>query len=781
MTSSQVALQVAQQAISVLAKWADANLPSGYQLSAESHPAVVRAKKILSWHDSKGLDCLRLLFDAVKLTDSKVQDRHNYHPASQIADYEPAIPYPQKQPPTLEEQTSLKQQVKQTLEGLAGEDWQNLSLLMLIIEKFGSCLSFGEPDVALIDMVRATAAVAAALVHYPEADELSLIAGDLSGIQKFIYTISSDGALKSLRARSFYLELVTEEIVQQLLAVLELPRTSAIYAGGGKLYLLAAATDETKKKVDRVHQQFNEWLRSEFQSKVFLALDYLSFKASDVANQEIANHWNTMSRKLNEQKSQKFVRHIDQLLKPRESYDDRCRVCHRDDTPDLEQLNPGEDDSVLACPTCRNMFQLGSQLFKAKAFLRSFRDDVPGKLGRLSVKSTYYYLFESKDKIHKFQTNETIFFLNNWTVDDYRAHNYVPLVLGNYGQKSSNEEEPNFIRAIEMANRAEGIKRVGYLRMDVDNLGKIFARGLNANQNLPKLAGLSRQMSYFFKVYLNSLAKNRKDNFLQYEFNDNFKGKFKFMTTAPRQDLLFIYAGGDDLFVSGAWNQVVEFAFDVYQSFRAFTGGNPNITLSGGISIGIVKYPLYQAAEESGEAENAAKSNGRDSLCLFGKAFKWGEWLGTARVEDIDEKAKKYLNLAEPPELFGVWEFVKQLRGELADSYARSFVRNLLATAQIQEQKIREKQRLIDDIRKKQSRQTQDDSAIEKMNDEQEEIRYYLHLPKIAYTLARLPRHLQQKDSPFKPVRTSLKSPYNAPYFRAVATWIELLTRPLNP
>jgi len=29
----------------------------------------------------------------------------------------------------------------------------------------------------------------------------------------------------------------------------------------------------------------------------------------------------------------------------------------------------------------------------------------------------------------------------------------------------------------------------------------------------------------------------------------------------------------------------------------------------------------------------------------------------------------------------------------------------------------------------------------------------------------------------FAPVRTSLKSPYNAPYFRAIATWIELLNR----
>ncbi|WP_243147514.1 hypothetical protein [Scytonema sp. UIC 10036] len=53
------------------------------------------------------------------------------------------------------------------------------------------------------------------------------------------------------------------------------------------------------------------------------------------------------------------------------------------------------------------------------------------------------------------------------------------------------------------------------------------------------------------------------------------------------------------------------------------------------------------------------------------------------------------------------------------------------------------------------------------------ETRYYLHLPKIAYTLARLPQNVL-KDGDF---RTSLKNPYNSPYFRAIATWIELLNR----
>ena len=771
MTSFQAALQVAQQAVSVLAEWADADLSIGCQCS-EKHPAVKRAREILLWSDTR-LNCLRLLFDAVDLSpDGKGQDKQHYYPAKAIANCHPLIPYPQSTPPTSADQDNLKKQIREELVGFNQQDWQNLSLLTLILEKFGSCLSFGEPDVALIDMARATGAIAAALANHPEASKLSLVAGDLSGIQKFIYTISSDGALKSLRARSFYLELVTEEVVQQLLLALDLPRTSVIYAGGGNLYLLAAATHKTEEKVQQVQKNFNSWLKDKFQGKVFLALAYFNFKVGDVANKEFAKHWNEVSQEINKQKARKFREQIHDLLVPRESYGERCRVCHRDDTTDLEQLNPDEDDSVQACSTCREMFHLGSQLYKAKVFVRSSREYMPNKLDNLSFQSTYYYLFNNNNEIQDIQSGDTLFLLNNWTVNDYRFHSSVPLFLGHYGQ--NDEEKQSFIRAIEMANRAKGIKRVGYLRMDVDNLGKIFAKGLK-DHTLPKLAGLSRQISYFFKVYINSLADNRADNLPDGAKSLTCDSNGKALS---RPNLLFIYAGGDDLFVSGSWNEVVEFAFDIYQSFRAYTGHNPDITLSGGVSIAAVKYPLYQAAKESGKAEKAAKGNGRDSLALFGATLKWSEWLGTADTKTINEMAKNYLNSKVKPEVVGVLPFVEKLNSELSTSYSRSFVRNLLATAQIQEQMIRDKQRLIDDIKKTQPGKGENAFDITRLKEEQEEIRYYLHLPKIAYTLARLPNHLRQDNSPFKSVRTSLKSPYNAPYFRAIATWIELLTRP---
>ena len=767
------ALQVFQQAVKILAEWAEFKLPPECTCQSE-YPVVSRVKgDILPWRSGDKPQPLRLLFDRVNLIRDRdpSQDKVHYWQAGAIADRNPTIPYPQTSPPAPQELTALKQEIQQALKSITAADWQNLSLLTLILEKCGSYVSFGESDIALVDVARTTAAVAAAITDNPE---LSLVAGDLSGIQKFIYTISSDGALKSLRARSFYLELVTEEVVCQLLSDLNLPRTNVIYAGGGKLYILAAARDETKQAVIQVRQQVNKWLLHKFQGKVFLALDCLTFPIEDVANKKFADYWSKVTGQLGLQKSQKFVEQITEFIEVRDRHE-HCRVCHRDDVTILQQLNHRESDSVLACDTCRQMFLLGSWLFEVKAIVRSLRDrtaqsyqqDIEGNPHTISFQfpataqrpatNIYYHLFSTwKPSV---SDSDTVFLVNDWTVEHYQFRHFrqpVPLLLANYGresqQKSENPKEPaGFMRASEMAEVAKGIKRVGYLRMDVDSLGQIFANGLGENKTLPRLAGLSRQMSYFFKVYLNSLARARQDNLPKTD------KKIKCLTQSDRLNLLFIYAGGDDLFVSGAWNEVVEFGFDVYQCFRAYTGWNPDITLSAGIGIADVKFPLYQAAKVSGDAEDAAKSNGKDSLGLFGEKFKWSEWLGVQDIIIIDKEVRDYLKLETLPELWGVFPFVERLNNQWEINYSRSFVRNLLLTAQIQEQ------------------------SIEKMKDSPEEqeqmaIRYYLHLPKIAYTLARLPRSVREHKD-FVPVRTSLKNPYNAPYFRAIATWIEFLNR----
>ncbi len=755
-TSSQdVALQVIQQAIAVLAIWAKASdkLPCTLKFLQDSeHLAVKRAKKILGWKEDT-IGILRLLFDSVKLTDEPEQNQRKpyYHQLSAIENEDgryPVIYYPLDFKPDDNEQKKFQDKITKEVLPYLNSNWENLSFLMLALEKFGSCLSFGESDVALVDMAKTTAAVAAALFNNPDAENISLIAGDISGIQKFIYTISSDGALKSLRARSFYLELVIQEVVQELLEELKLPNTNIIYAGGGNFYLIASGeSHQVKTSINRISQRFNTMLLNSFQGKLFLAIDCILVPTQALENKNFADYWTKLTKDLSKQKSCKFNQQINTFLKVSHSYEP-CRVCHRDDLPSLKPLIRLNLNSSNACWMCCSMFELGEHLFNTRALLRSKRSNIKGHIDRVNITGFYYYFFSKwEEAVKAAQNNEKVFTINDWELKHYESGHSLLLLLGNYGKES--EKEPGrFIRAGEMAEAAKGINRVGYLRMDVDRLGRIFAEGLDTkNRTLPRIAGISRQMSYLFKVYLNSLAAARKRN-----IPNNIK---QLTPDKERLNLLFIYAGGDDLFVSGAWNEVVEFSFDVYQCFRAYTGNNPDITLSGGISIDEIKSPLYEAANSSGEAEKAAKGKGRDSLGLFDQVFKWDEWLGIEDLTIIDSEIQEYLHLETKPKLLGVLPFVERLEQQnIGVNYSRNFVRNLLITAQIQEKAL---EKIEEDKKSKEALGT----------------RYYLHLPKIAYTLARLPQKVLN-DSEF---RTSLKSPYNAPYFRAIATWIELLNR----
>lgn len=736
-TSHQAALQVVRQAAISIADWA-----KGEGRTTPQQPAA-----------------LQLVFDRIHLPDGHPHpNQPNYRPATSLefhgAENTPRIPYAVGEQPT--DFTQLKADICQATQQL---DWENLSQLMMFLEVYSSHLSWqnANPDIVIADQAKSAAAIAAALAQNPPNQQLALVGGDLMGVQNFIYTISSEGALKSLRARSFYLELATEEVVQQLLTELNLPRTNVIYSGASKFYLLVAATDNLKHVLEQIQLEFNHWLLETFQRKVFLAIAHESFAveqlnaASNSDQPGLAQIWQQVNDQLAEQGKRKFVHQINKILERRPSFQP-CKVCQRDDQPEekLQPLSsfPGEE-SVLACATCRAMFTLGDHLPEVKTIVRSPRkyDD-----NDILIQSIYYHLTEHINWQAK--PDEIVFQINNWTLKAYPSDQFIPLLLGNYFQSSP--ETCGFLSANEMAKASEGIERVGYLRMDVDRLSQIFSKGLGDHYTLPRLTSLSRQMTYFFKVYLNSLAAYRAVNFTNHKQAD---GNATFESLAPqsaRQHLLFIYAGGDDLFVSGAWNEVVDFAFDVYQAFRAYTGYHPDITLSAGVCIAGAKFPLYQAAAEAGEVEKVAKGNGRDSLGLFGAALKWDEWLGRMHPTVMHPDDFAYLNApvkVDKPALFGVLPFVKHLYAEVGQGYTRSFVRNLLNTAQVQEAKIEEAQK--------------------KSPDQVRDVRYFLHLPKVAYTLARLPdKALTNAD-----FRQSLKSSYNAPYFRAIATWLELLNR----
>ena len=73
-------------------------------------------------------------------------------------------------------------------------------------------------------------------------DVFLLYTADFSHIQKFLYTVHTENALRSLRSRSFFLELLMEHYLDELLAGCGVSRANLIYSGGGHCYVLLPNT-----------------------------------------------------------------------------------------------------------------------------------------------------------------------------------------------------------------------------------------------------------------------------------------------------------------------------------------------------------------------------------------------------------------------------------------------------------------------------------------------------------------------------------------------------------
>lgn len=147
------------------------------------------------------------------------------------------------------------------------------------------------PDISLFDHSKLTAALGCCIWEYLNAQGVTdyrerlftqaasfyqekaflLYSIDISGIQDFIYSIADDGALKALRARSFYLELLMEHLVDTILGRIGVSRANCIYCGGGHAYLLLANTEQTIKTLTAFESNINGWFLDMFGTALYAA------------------------------------------------------------------------------------------------------------------------------------------------------------------------------------------------------------------------------------------------------------------------------------------------------------------------------------------------------------------------------------------------------------------------------------------------------------------------------------------------------------------------------
>ena len=368
------------------------------------------------------------------------------------------------------------------------------------------------------------------------------VGGDLSGIQKFLYNISSKKAAVSLKGRSYYLRQLMENVCSDIKRAVEANGAKAvdvIYSSGGKFYLLTDNTPQIVQAVEMCAKEAKQKLWEEHKGQLGLNISHVAFNENPdgtvdcqyAFRQKPGYLWKMTNADFAHQKSQKFK---DLLTDNYQNFFDpipvggKPKVCAVTgiESPDCVRMPAeGKDEEMYILPSVYKQIQDGEKLSRDDGF-KSFKD-------------------------------------------------YV------------------------------GNSNLGILRMDVDGLGKRITDGF---KSISQYKTFSNRLKNFFEEEIKKIQKE----------------------PAFKPYLNIIYAGGDDLFVVGRWDKVIDFAERIHQETEN-RFGDDGISISGGIAIVQPKFPIAKAAELAGDAEDAAKQFQSDSgeeknaFCMLGKTISWNQ------------------------------------------------------------------------------------------------------------------------------------------------------------
>jgi hypothetical protein len=426
-----------------------------------------------------------------------------------------------------------------------------------------------------------------------------------------------------------------------------------------------------------------------------------------------------------------------------------CTICHRHAilTPlppprtQPDELPPPE---IRACPFCRNLHHVGEHLGGLRYILRSrIPPDQPQRV-ILQIENVWYYFpLAPPDRANggafaftpaDFRADHQRLFKDPetdcWVINDgplaawQRPGTTFRFPLGTYTYLSQKHDS---LAPASLEELAEGLgaRRIGALRMDVDNLGALFQEGLRPDgPRLVRYASLARLLTGFFQYHINNLCVGQG---LPSDVT-------RLLPAAPAQRRVhIIYSGGDDLFLVGHWHDVAELSFDLYQAFAAYTCYNPAVTLSGGFVVQRPTFPLYHLAKRAEDAEKAAKDHDRstkNALAPFHQSSIFGadtaalKWEATGQVTAFDLLALVQMLLQE---------LCVPGRSQLELKVPRAFLTHLFEVVETQ-------------------------ASTDK-----------LYLPKLLYALSRVkvPLHVQHRLLASETIR----------YLHPALVWLALLTR----
>ena len=452
-----------------------------------------------------------------------------------------------------------------------------------------------------------------------------LVSGDISGIQDFIYTIPSKGALKTLRGRSLYIDLLLEEFIDEYLEQIGLSRANVLYSGGGHFYILAPNIEDIKKSIDKLQAKMNRWLMENIGINLYLAIGTAECSANNLMKSEAqGNLFAIVNKKLKDDKTiryskdEDFLEHIFNVEKEKDTAKKECNICHNL----VDKLWKYNSDEEIACEFCLNLYKLGQDILTQDLVFVISEEKIDGGIKIFGKDKDLYMYAVNIEDIDMFKGKILRIYSKNNLLENDLA---IRLYLADYSAKNENDEVMTFDDLAKSSCKIDkGIKRLGVLRLDVDDLGIAFSSGFVSDKDkiednlryatLSRYADLSKDISMFFKVAINKICAGDLIGCVDFEEKAfNILGIAK----AQKRKVNIIYAGGDDLFLVGAWDEVLEVAIDINRAFKQFTNGR--LTLSAGMAMFSPTYPISKMAEIAGLLVQMSKNRkDKNSIALFG-------------------------------------------------------------------------------------------------------------------------------------------------------------------
>ncbi|MFC0034325.1 type III-A CRISPR-associated protein Cas10/Csm1 [Cardiobacterium valvarum] len=552
--------------------------------------------------------------------------------------------------------------------------WQSCTHAIPAATAFGS-----KPEVSLYDHSKSTAALATALWLWHDAngqtddaaiarlrsqsdwdeEKILLIQGDFFGIQSFIFAAGRETnkkAAKLLRGRSFQVSLFAELAALRVLDTCELPPTAQILNAAGKFMIVAPNTPAMHDALARVKADINQWLLEHCYGRVALgiathAASCRDFTAKDRFRQLIDDTF----AELESAKLQRFA-----LMG---SAPTALPAAYPAGTCPYDRHLParGSKDAPKPAALSADQITIGAELARKERLLiltpaAAVHDD--GNTTTLELPIFGYHIAFTADEDISGKFGDIARrgqLLRCWDyslprlTDDSIWHGYARRAINAYVPRFSENDDKEKYQPLPEEERNDrptgqvktfnhlaceerhpdenghycGKIALATLKGDVDNLGKIFERGLST-PTFAKMAALSRQMNQFFSLWLPAYCAAKYPNSYT------------------------VFAGGDDFFLIGPWQQIQHLAADMRAHFREYVAANPDITFSAGIAISKPGLPLPKLSAYAEEALEKAKAHqlrdktAKNALNLYGETVSWGDWSQlektAARISELERQ-----------------------------------------------------------------------------------------------------------------------------------------------